>query len=49
MFKITRNTVQRFSLAEILLMAAINQIDMKRKAACTQRGCEDQLGVGHDR
>jgi len=31
MFKITPNTIQRFSLAEILLMAAINQVEAKRK------------------
>jgi hypothetical protein len=31
MFKITHNTVQRFSLAEILLMVAINQVEAKRK------------------
>ena len=32
MFMITHNTVHRFSLAEILLMLAINQIEAKRKA-----------------
>lgn len=32
MFKITHNTVHRFSLAEILLMVAINQMEAKRKA-----------------
>ncbi len=31
MFKITHKTVQRFSLAEILLMVAINQEEAKRK------------------
>jgi len=31
MFKITHNTVRRFSLAEILLMVAINQVEAKRK------------------
>jgi hypothetical protein len=30
MFKITHNTVQRFSLAEILLMVAINQMEARR-------------------
>jgi len=32
LFKITHNTVQRFTLAEILLMVAINQMEAKRKA-----------------
>ncbi|HVN21997.1 MAG TPA: hypothetical protein VMU05_24635 [Dongiaceae bacterium] len=32
MFKITYNTARHFSLAEILVMAAINQIEAKRKA-----------------
>ena len=31
MFKITHNTTHRFSLAEILLMAAMNQNEAKRK------------------
>ena len=31
MFNITHNTVHRFSFTEILLMAAINQVDAKRK------------------
>jgi hypothetical protein len=31
MFKITHNTVHRFSFTEILLMAAINQVEAKRK------------------
>jgi len=31
MFKITHNTVLRFSLAEILLMLAINQVEAQRK------------------
>jgi hypothetical protein len=31
MFKITNNTVHRFSLSEILLMLAINQVEAKRK------------------
>lgn len=31
MFKITHNTVHRFSLAEILLMLAINQEEANRK------------------
>jgi hypothetical protein len=31
MFKITQNTIKSFTLAEILLMAAINEIEAKRK------------------
>jgi hypothetical protein len=31
MFKITHNTIHRFSFAEILLMAAMNQNEAKRK------------------
>ena len=38
MFKITQNTVHRFSLAEILLMVAMNEIEAQRKAsAATSR------------
>jgi hypothetical protein len=33
MFKISYNTVHRFSLAEILVMMAINEIEAKRKLA----------------
>jgi hypothetical protein len=32
MFKITENTFRDFTLAEVLLMAAINQLEAKRKA-----------------
>ncbi len=35
MFKITQNTIHRFSLAEILLMAAMNEMEAKRKASDT--------------
>lgn len=31
MFAITHKTVRRFTLSEILLMAAINQLEAKRK------------------
>jgi hypothetical protein len=31
MFKITQNTLRDFTLAEILLMAAMNQIEAKRR------------------
>jgi hypothetical protein len=33
MFKITQNTVHRFSLAEVLLMIAINQVHQNGMAA----------------
>jgi len=32
MFRITQNTIKGFTLAEILLMAAMNEIEAKRKA-----------------
>jgi hypothetical protein len=32
MFKITRNTLRGFTLSEVLLMAAMNQLEAKRKA-----------------
>ena len=32
MFKITQNTLRDFTLAEALLMAAMNQLEAKRKA-----------------
>jgi hypothetical protein len=35
MFKITQNTINGFTLAEILLMAAMNEIEAKRKASAT--------------
>ena len=31
MFKITQNTLRDFTLAEVLLMAAMNQLEAKRK------------------
>jgi signal recognition particle GTPase len=40
MFKITPNTIHRFSFAEILLMAAMNEIEAKRKASATARNLE---------
>jgi hypothetical protein len=36
MFKITHNTIHRFSLAQILLMVAINQMEAKRKDSATR-------------
>jgi hypothetical protein len=32
MFKITQNTLLGFTLAQVLLMAAMNQLEAKRKA-----------------
>lgn len=40
MFKITQNTTHCFSLAEILLMAAINDIELKRKASSRRNRTE---------
>ena len=38
MFKITQNTLRGFTLAEGLLMAAMNQLEAKRKAFGNERG-----------
>jgi hypothetical protein len=35
MFKITQKTIHGFTLAEVLLMAAMNEIEAKRKASAT--------------
>ena len=35
MFKITQHTTKVFTLAEILLMAAMNETDAKRRASST--------------
>jgi hypothetical protein len=48
MFKITQDTIKGFTLAEILLMAAMNEIEAKRKASSTESN-QDQLGAGDDR
>jgi hypothetical protein len=40
MFKITQNTIHRFSLAELLLMVAINQIEAKPKDSATRSSSE---------
>jgi hypothetical protein len=40
MFKITHNSMQRFSLAEILIMAAMNKIEATQKSSSTTRGSE---------
>ena len=51
MFKITQSTVHHFTLAELLLMAAMNQLEAERKAGSAARGrCEGiNLGVGDGR
>lgn len=44
MFKITHNTLRRSTLAEVLLMLAMNQIEAKRKMNSSARSrCE---GIG---
>jgi hypothetical protein len=35
MFKITPSTIHGFTLAEILLMVAMNEVEAKRKASAT--------------
>ena len=40
MFKITQNTLRYFTLAELLLMVAINQVEAKRKPAAMPDSCE---------
>lgn len=36
MFKITQNTFRDFTLAEVLLMAAMNQLEAKRKVGANE-------------
>jgi hypothetical protein len=43
MFKITQNTLRRFSLAELLLMAAINQVGASRKIDSAMRGKRERI------
>lgn len=43
MFKITQNTFRDFSLAEVLLMAAINQLESKRKASGNEAHLRNHL------
>ena len=46
MFKITQNTIHHFSLAEILLMAVMNEVEAKQKAPAAASGSENgQVGV----
>ena len=50
MFKITQNTLDYFTFAEVLLMAAVNQVEAKQKVdSVAEQVRRDQLGVGHDR
>ena len=37
MFKITQNTLRSFTLAQVLLMVAINHIEAKQKAGTSER------------
>ncbi len=41
MFKITQNTLRDFTLAEVLLMAAMNQLEAKRKGGGSERSLPD--------
>jgi hypothetical protein len=40
MFKTTQHTTKGFTLAEILLMAAMNEIEAKRRASSTVSNSE---------
>jgi hypothetical protein len=40
MFKITQDTIHRFSLAELLLIVAINQMDGKQKHSVARDGAK---------
>jgi hypothetical protein len=39
MFKITQNTLRYFTLTEVLLMAAMNQLEVKRQPSTAQNMC----------
>ena len=41
MFKITQNTLRDFTLAEVLLMAAMNELEAKRKVGASKRSLPD--------
>ena len=41
MFKITQNTLRAFTLAEVLLMAAMNELEAKRKVGPSKRSLPD--------
>jgi hypothetical protein len=49
MFKVTQNTTNRFTLEEILLMMAINEMEAKRKAPSTVTDPEGLARSGDDR
>lgn len=42
MFRISQNTLRGFTLAEVLLMAAMNQLEAKRKAFGNEEGQLDR-------
>ncbi len=42
MFKITQNTLRDFTLAEVLLMAAMNQLEAKRKVGVSKRSLPER-------
>ena len=41
MFKITQNTLRDFTLAEVLVMAAMNQLEAKRKVGENKESLPD--------
>jgi hypothetical protein len=43
MFRITQNTLRRFSLAELLLMAAINQVAASRRIDSAMRSRRERM------
>ncbi len=45
MFKITQNTVRDFTLAEVLLMAAMNELESKRKIGASKRSLPDRCDL----
>lgn len=50
MFKITRDTINGFTLAEILLMAAMNEIEATRNTSAKgSNPRQDQLGASDGR
>ena len=40
MFKIAQNALRHFTLAEVLLMAAMNQVEAKRKPEAMPNRCK---------
>lgn len=45
MFKITQNTLRDFTLAEVLLMAAMNELETNRKGGGRERSLPDHCHV----